>query len=252
MSSFGAVSAHCPFQGTNAPYFRPIVRRPCQVWCGIGSGDLSFQGKIDADGLQCSAFRGGLVEGANVRTPCGLRRIELVRPGDLIVTRSNGLQPVGMIWKRTVSHDDMRLNPVLAPIRLKPRAIGPMMPQRDLLVAQDHRLLIPGFRVAGVPDTTCVLAEAHEIAGTSDSIFVDRSLETVTYYQVVFDSHQILTANGQPVESFLPNASAIATLNTAMRDALVQRYPQLVREPSSYPPADFQIASGFEYLPHFA
>ncbi len=210
---------------------------------------MSFHGKIDASGIEAANFTGGLVEGANVRTPCGPRRIELVRPGDMIVTRTYGLQPVRMIWKRQVTQDQMRLNPDLAPIRLKPRAIGPMMPQRDLIVAPDHRLLIPGFRVAGMPDDKCVLAEARELAGTSDAVYVDRSMEVVTYYHMVFDSHQILTANGLPVESFLPSAPSIATLAPSMRDALVSRFPQLKKEPSSYPPAEYQIASGIEYLP---
>ena len=35
----------------------------------------------------------GLCEGANLRTPCGARRIEFLRRGDLVVTRDNGLQP---------------------------------------------------------------------------------------------------------------------------------------------------------------
>jgi len=212
---------------------------------------MSFESRIDPEIVQATGFAGGLVEGANVRTPCGPRRIEMVRPGDLIVTRSGGLQPVRLIWKRTVTQDMMRQNPGLAPIRLKSRAVGPMMPQRDLVVAADHRLLIPGYRVQGVPDDTCVLIEARELAGTSDAVYVDRSLETVTYYQMVFDSHKVLAANGLPVESFLPSAPALQTLETSMREALMQRYPQLKKEPDSYPPAEFPTASGIEYLPAY-
>ncbi len=210
---------------------------------------MSFQGKIEANGVEATAFVGGLVEGANVRTPCGLRRIELVRPGDMIVTRTSGLQPVRMVWKRIVTQDDMRRNPDLAPICLKPRAVGPMMPQRDLLVSPDHRLLIPGYRVNGHPDDKCVLAEARELAGTSDAVFVDRSRESVTYFQMVFDCHQVLTANGLPVESFLPTAPTIASLGSEMRDALVSRFPQLKKEPSAYPSAGYPIAQDIEYLP---
>lgn len=210
---------------------------------------MSFLGQIDADGVEAEGFTGGLVEGANVRTPCGPRRIELVRPGDMIVTRNNGLQPVRMIWKRMVTQDYMRQNPDAAPIRLKPRAIGPMMPQRDLLVAGDHRLLIPGYRVVGMPDEKGLLVEAREIAGTGDGIYVDRSMESVTYFQMVFDSHQVLTANGLPVESFLPNAPAIAQLCASNRDALVARFPQLKKEPTAYPPAEYRIACNVEYLP---
>ena len=197
-------------------------------------------------------FTGGIGEGANLRTPCGLRRIEVVRPGDLVVTRTNGLQPVQMVWKRKVSREQMQALPDLAPIRLKPRAIGPMMPQRDLLVAPDHRLLIPGYRLASRPDDTCVLTEARKIAGSSDAVYADTSLESVTYFQLVFDSHQVLAANGLPVESFLPDAAAIDALGGEMRDALEERYPGLRDAPEAYPGPDFPVATEVEYLPFFA
>lgn len=213
---------------------------------------MSFQGQIKPGGLQQSEFRGGLAEGTNIRTPCGLRRIELVRPGDLVVTRNMGLQSVRMVWKRTVRQADMEKNPGLAPVRLKPRAVGPMMPQRDLLVSQDHRLLIPGFRVADHPEDKCVLVEAGEIAGSSDAIFIDRSLEEVTYYQMVFDQHHVLMADGLPVESFLPNVASVETLCARMRDALVAHFPQLRKEPNSYPPAEYQIASDVHFIPNLA
>ena len=203
---------------------------------------MSFQGKIELPEMIPTRFTGGICEGANLRTPCGMRRIEIVRPGDLIVTRS-GLQPVQMVWKRRVTREQMRL---------RPRAIGPMMPQRDLLVAPDHRLLIPGFRLAGMPDNVCVLAEARKIAGTSDAIFADNTMESVTFYQLVFDRHQVLAANGLPVESFLPDAAAIDALGGEMRDALEERYPELREAPDAYPAAEFPIAAEVEYLPFYA
>ena len=212
---------------------------------------MSFQGKIELPEMIPTRFTGGICEGANLRTPCGMRRIEIVRPGDLIVTRS-GLQPVQMVWKRRVTREQMRLCPDLTPIRLRPRAIGPMMPQRDLLVAPDHRLLIPVFRLAGMPDNVCVLAEARKIAGTSDAIFADNTMESVTFYQLVFDRHQVLAANGLPVESFLPDAAAIDALGGEMRDALEERYPELREAPDAYPAAEFPIAAEVEYLPFYA
>ncbi len=80
----------------------------------------------------------GLSGSASLRTPCGARRVENLRPGDLVVTRDNGLQPVRMVWTRTVTAAEIAADPSLAPVRLKPRAIGPMMPQRDLIVAAGH------------------------------------------------------------------------------------------------------------------
>ncbi|MCH7911273.1 MAG: Hint domain-containing protein, partial [Candidatus Hydrogenedentes bacterium] len=61
---------------------------------------MSYLKKIEELNRNPTSFPGGIVEGANVRTPCGPRRVELVRAGDLIVTRDNGLQPVRAIWRR--------------------------------------------------------------------------------------------------------------------------------------------------------
>ncbi len=104
---------------------------------------------------------------------------------------------------------------------------------------------ITGFwcRVTGWPgrksNASCLI-EARELAGASDAAYVDRSAETVACFTLVFDTHQIFCVNGLPVESFLPTASAVASLSDDFRDALVQRFPQLRREPNSYPPAEYR------------
>lgn len=209
---------------------------------------MSYLKKIEGDADAKIGFAGGIVEGGNVRTPCGPRRVELVRPGDLIVTRDTGLQPVRMVWKKELSAAQIAACPDLAPIRLKPRALGPMMPQRDLCLAPDHRVLVPGYRLAGPDNKRGCLIEARELAGSSDAAYVDRSAETVRCFTLVFDSHQIFCVNGLPVESFLPTASSVAGLAEDFRDALVQRFPQLRREPNSYPPAEYRALDGVEYL----
>ena len=209
---------------------------------------MTYLKKVEGDAVATTSFAGGIVEGANVRTPCGPRRVELVRPGDLIVTRDTGLQPVRMVWSRQVTSAQMIANPDLAPIRLKPRALGPMMPQKDLCLTPDHRVLVPGYRLAGQEKNTSCLIEARELAGASDAAYVDRSAEVVRCFTLIFDSHQIFCVNGLPVESFLPSAGAVASLSDEFRDALVRRFPQLRREPNSYPPAEYQAVNGVEYI----
>ena len=210
---------------------------------------MSFHGHIPLP--EHGTFRGGIARGANLRTPCGLRGIEMVRPGDLVVTR-NGLRPVRMVWTRCVTREQMQMSADLAPIRLKPRAIGPMMPQRDLLLAPDHHLLVPGHRMAGMPDGIPVLTEARRLAGTCDSVHVDMSMDSVTFYHLVFDRQQILAANGLPVASFLPDAVALRDLGGPMRDALEDRFPALRERPDSYPAPEFGFAPDAEYLPYYA
>ncbi|MEM9343747.1 MAG: Hint domain-containing protein [Pseudomonadota bacterium] len=151
----------------------------------------------------------GLDGRASVRTPFGPRRAENVRPGDLLVTRDNGLQPVRMVWTRTLSEADLAADPSLAPIRLKPRAIGPMMPQRDLLLAAAHRILVPGYRLVDVPDTEPRLIAARDIAEVSDEAYLDKAARDITFYNIVFDAHQVFCVNGLPVESYLPSVGEV-------------------------------------------
>ena len=181
----------------------------------------------------------GIGGGANVRTPCGARRIENLRRGDLVVTRDNGLQPVRMIWTRKVSAVEIAADPSLAPVRLKPRTIGPMMPQQDVVIAGGHRVLVPGYRIEGADDKTCCLVPARELAGFNEGAFVDRDTEETTFYNLVFDCHQTFTVNGLAVESFLPTASHLSRLDQLLRDDIVQLFPELSRNPSAYPPVEY-------------
>ena len=209
---------------------------------------MTYLKKVEGEAGLAQSFAGGIVEGANVRTPCGPRRVELVRPGDLIVTRDNGLQPVRMVWSRELSSAQMAACPDLAPIRLKPRALGPMMPQKDVCLAPDHRVLVPGYRLAGQENTKSCLVEARELAGASDAAYVDRSADGLRCITLVFDTHQVFCVNGLPVESFLPSAGAVSNLSEDLRDDLVRRFPQLRREPNSYPPAEYRVVKGAEYV----
>ena len=88
---------------------------------------MTMVGKI-TDGDIVTAGATGLCEGANLRTPCGERRVEFLRKGDLVVTRDNGLQPVKMIWTRVIPAAEIAADPSLAPVTLQPRAIAPTEP----------------------------------------------------------------------------------------------------------------------------
>ena len=194
----------------------------------------------------------GLGPMSNVRTPCGARHVSNLRAGDLVVTRDNGLQPVRLIWTRTVTAAEMAADPSLAPICLKPRCIGPMMPQRDLVIAGDHRLLVPGYRLVDLPDASAALIAARDIAGTSDSAYVDRSAAEITFYNIVFDAQQVFSANGLPVESFFVSEEALARVPASARDDIERVFPDLRSTADGYPPLRYPTTSREQYLPEFA
>lgn len=199
----------------------------------------------------CAAPPMGLPGDVSVRTPTGYRRVEFLRRGDLVITRDHGLQPIRMIWRRTMTAAEMSADPSLAPVRVKPRAIGPMMPQRDVLIGGGHRLLVPDYRVFGAAPGAWSLIEAREIAGSSDAVFIDRSADGVTLHTFLFDCHQLFQANGLWIESFLPSAGAVAALDEERREDIVRLFPELKRTPSAYPPALYPTIGAIDYRPEF-
>ncbi|MEM8630947.1 MAG: Hint domain-containing protein [Pseudomonadota bacterium] len=194
----------------------------------------------------------GVAGGANVRTPCGPRRIENIRRGDLIVTRRDGLQAVRMVWSRTVTDAEMAADPSLAPVALRRRAVGPMMPQWDLRIASGHRILVPGYRIGELEDRDVALVQARDIAGSSDAAYVDRSAHAVTFYNLVFDTHQVFTTNGLPVESFLPTSTNLWGLDDQIRKDLFHAMPYLRDSADAYPKPEYPLMDNVDYRPELA
>ncbi|WP_167853498.1 Hint domain-containing protein [Roseovarius aestuariivivens] len=209
---------------------------------------MSFVSSVTSSVKPDRRFLTGLCGETTVRTPLGGRRVEMLHPGDMVVTRHNGLQPVRMIWTWTATDADMSRFPELAPIRLKPRAIGPMMPARDLRIASGHRALIPGYKIAGAEDSQPCLMQIDAIAGASDAAFVDRSASDVTYYNLVFDQHEVITAEGLPVETFRPSPKALHLVDVAARERLMSLFPNLARRRYAYPALPNPVAKASAYL----
>ncbi len=210
---------------------------------------MSFQQPVKADHRLASDFPGGIVEGAMVRTPCGPRRIELLRAGDMVVTRCKGLQPVRMILNREVAREEFLKAPGRAPIRIAPRAIGPMMPQKPLLLASDHKVLVPGFRVAGQPDDTPVLVSAGELAGADDEIQVEKSMSTVKYFHLVFDAHVMFMVNGLPVESFSAASKTLSGVHPEVLRRLETAIPELRNSDLPAPAGRYKAPDKVSFLP---
>ncbi|SLN48887.1 hypothetical protein PEL8287_02545 [Roseovarius litorisediminis] len=208
---------------------------------------MGFVSDTVVDGKLDRRYLTGICGDANLRTPLGPRRVEMLNPGDMVVTRDHGLQPVRMIWTRTVSASDMQKHPDLAPIRLKPRAIGPMMPSRDLRIASGHRALIPGYLIANVPDDTSYLMRVDAVALASDAAYMDRAADTVVFYNLVFDRHEVFCAEGVPIESFRPSPKAISLLDVDARETIVDLFPNLARKRCAYPSAKHPVARGRSY-----
>lgn len=117
--------------------------------------------------------------------------VETLAPGDLILTRDSGKQPLRWIGKTT-----LRASGSFAPVVI---AKGALHNAADLVVRADHRLFV--YQRAdhlGAGRAEVLIRARHLING--DTVFL-RPGGFIDYYQLVFDAHHIIFAEGISAES---------------------------------------------------
>jgi len=186
-----------------------------------GPGSLG-QDPIPQDDLVIPCF----TPGSLIDTPSGQRAVEDLQVGDPVMTLDGGTQPIRWIGRVTLSAAQLRADPSLRPVRICKGALGPGRPVRDMLLSPQHRLLVSGGRAElmfGEPDL--LAAARHLVNGRS--IRVAHEVETITYIHFMFDSHQVVFADGLAAESFLPGPMTLPGLGVAARDELLKLFPGL-------------------------
>lgn len=171
--------------------------------------------------------------GTWLSTPGGPRRIEGLRPGDLVETRDNGPQPVLWNGHRRMSGARLYAMPHLRPIRFRAGALGCGRPDQDLLVSPQHRMLVRGRSAQALFNTPEVLVAAENLVNDL-SVTVDHSTREVTYVHVLLEAHNIVWANGLETESFHPSNTALDMIEAGQRDGLLHLLPGIADNPQSY------------------
>ena len=162
--------------------------------------------------------------GTRILTDQGPRPVEDLRPGDLVVTRDNGLQPLRWTGRReVVGHGDF------APIRFEAGVLGNSAP---LMVSPQHRMLHRSTAATLYFDTPEVLLSAKHLVNGRTITRV--TCPQVTYLHLLFDRHEIIFAEGAATESFHPGHVGLQALSEASRDDLFQCFPELRADPSGY------------------
>ena len=169
----------------------------------------------------------------SIATPEGLRRIQTLRPGDLIQTRDDGPQPIVWTGHRRMTGARLYAMPHLRPIRFRSGALGIGRPDQDLLVSPQHRLLVRGAAARALFNTDEVLIAAEDLLNDT-SITVDHLLREVTYVHILLERHSVVWANGLETESFHPSNTALDMVEPTQRQSLLSILPGLDVDPHSY------------------
>lgn len=172
--------------------------------------ELPVDPEDPVDGSPC--FAGGTL----ILTSKGPRAVETLRPGDLVQTRDNGLQPLLWSGHRALEQGDLDLAPNQRPILIARSALGPGQPSRDLVVSPQHRILLKSPIVRRMFTKDEVLAPARLLAGLP-GIRVLRPEAGVTYWHLLFARHEVVLSEGAWTESLLPGPMALRAFPPAAR-----------------------------------
>lgn len=186
-----------------------------------GSGEQVVTTQHDVTIVVC------FTPGTRIMTPDGETAVEALEIGDRVVTRDHGAQRISWIGSTKVTPGRIAANASLRPILIRKGALGTDLPQRDMRVSRQHRVLVRDWRAEVLyGDEGGVLVPAFALCNDS-SIVEDRPTEDVTYIHIAFENHEIIYADGLETESFHPADRTVAGLSEAQREELLTLFPHL-------------------------
>ncbi|MEM6578071.1 MAG: Hint domain-containing protein [Pseudomonadota bacterium] len=166
--------------------------------------------------------------GTRIATPQGERAVEDLRPGDRVITRDNGLQEVRWVGRRDLSLQDLAQAPNLRPILVRAGALGRGLPERDMCVSPQHRVLINTDRTALYFDDSEVLAAARHL--TELDGITQCPAGPVSYVHFMCDRHEVVLSDGAWTESFQPGDTVMEAMGQAAQEEIYALFPEL-RDP---------------------
>lgn len=175
-------------------------------------------------------------QGTAIDTPHGPLPVETLAPGDLVLTRDHGPQPVRWIGQRTVPGTGS-----FAPIRFERGAFGTTAP---LMVSPQHRMVYSGSRATLYFDAAEVMIPAKHLVDGQSVQQVECA--SVTYFHIMMDRHEVLWGNGAPSESFHPGALGLDALAQDAREELLSLFPELRADPNLYGQTARRVLRRFE------
>lgn len=171
-------------------------------------------------------------EGTVIDTVNGPTKVEDLCVNDLVATQSNGNRPLRWIGSRHLAEADLQANPQLRPVRIRAGAFGNGLPATDLLVSPQHRVFVSSPNVQLLFGIDGALVPAK---GLIDGKTVQVSEQnSVTYYHLLFDQHEMIRSNGAWTESFYPGKQACSSLDPSTRNEVYELFPELITDDDDF------------------
>ncbi|MFD0860410.1 Hint domain-containing protein [Roseovarius aquimarinus] len=191
---------------------------------GSPSGDIPYTGVI------C------FCEGTLITARRGLVPIEELEIGEDVLTLDHGFRPIRWIGSRHLSARDLAAHPRLLPVRVAAGALGKGIPEEDLTVSPQHRLLLRSKIAQTMFGTREVLVPAIKLCAL-DGIEQIGHAGGVSYWHVMLDIHEIIFANCAPAESLFAGPEALKSVLPGQLREIEELFPEATRPGFAVEPA---------------
>ena len=183
------------------------------VLMGVTPAQISGKQNLHASGVPC------FVPGTLISTTQGLKLVETLGAGDLVLTKDNGPQPLVWTGAQKLTHRDLKAAPNTKPIELRAGALGNAKP---IVVSPQHCFLVrpdQGFESEH-------FVRAKHLAETPLARVIEEH-RPVTYIHLLCANHEVIVADGIETETFYPGPQALSMLKASDLIEMAQSLPTL-------------------------
>ncbi|MBP0483051.1 Ig-like domain-containing protein [Sagittula salina] len=163
--------------------------------------------------------------GTLIATPSGEKLVEDLQVGDRVITRDNGIQEIKWVGRKDLTGHDLARKPHLNPVLIRAGALGNALPEHDMLVSPNHRVLVANDKTALYFDEREVLVAAKHLLGLDGVEEVQVGF--VAYIHIMFEQHEVVLSNGAWTESFQPGDYSLKGIGNAQRQEILELFPEL-------------------------
>jgi hypothetical protein len=138
-----------------------------------------------------------LLKGTKVSTPAGERLVEDLQVGGKVDTLAGPMAIKWIGYKKYTKDENRPWQASVMPVRVARGAIGDRAPHRDLYLSPEHCVFING----------ALIPVKNLLNGTTIAPAAPAGMTSIEYYHIEFDTHEVIYAEGAPVESFMEETS---------------------------------------------
>lgn len=158
--------------------------------------------------------------GSLIRTANGEERVETLEKGDLIWTADCGYQPILWVASSRYTARDLDRQDNLRPVVIPKGALGVGVPERDLKVSAQHRILLNTKILRVMEGVDEVFVAAKKLIGYNGIRYLDHS-QDISYFHLGLHKHHVVMANGTKAESFLVTEFSFRNISNKARLVLL-------------------------------